>query len=282
MLSGICEMKDVKSLMPSGTQVLPGTVPRSDGPWIEDDGSLWLAEETPASSQVRDFEGTLARIDAGCAPAAGRELLWTGDFEVGDLAGAQAPLWNVATPSAYRKVDRDAARSGDGGVLLQRGSGNTADVVLSIDHRVLVEPGHRLTLLLDARARYGSPTAELRIGWYNDTRGSSQQQTTAEVVGTDDWRTLRVDVTVPRNAVAAQPFIALRPPATGVSQLGIDNVALIDWDQPGCDYVQGAATLELAALPPAAKTPVFTPMEATVVPVEPVGPLPPGPSEPSE
>ena len=267
---------------PDAAWAARGALARSEGPWLEDDGSLWLAQESPATSEVLAFEGPLARIDAGCAPEAGRELLWTGDFEVGDLAGARAPLWNAAIPSPYRKVDSDAARSGNGGVLLQRGSGNIADVVLSVDHRVLVEPGHRLTLLLDVRARFGSPTAELRIGWYNDTIGSSQQQTTAEVVATDDWRTLRVDVTVPPNAVAAQPFIALRSPATGVSQLAVDEVALIDWDQPGCDYVQGSATLELASLPPAAKTPAFTPIKATLVRVEPVDPLPPGPGGPSE
>jgi len=267
---------------PDAAWAARGALARSAGPWIEDDGSLWLAEEKPAASLAQAFEGTLARIDAGCAPTAGRELLWTGAFEVGDLTGAQAPLWNTAITSPYRKVDQDAARSGDGGVLLQRGSGNAADVVLTIDHRVLVEPDHRLTLLLDARARFGSPTAQIRIGWYNGTIGSSQQQSTAEVVATDDWRTLRIDVTVPRNAVAAQPFIALQSPSTGVSQLAIDNVALIDWDQPGCDFVQGSATLELASLPPAASAPAFTRIAATLIPVEPVGPIPPGPNEPNE
>lgn len=259
--------------------VAQGALARSTGPWVEDDGSLWLDAADAARTGTAGTAGGLARIEAGCAPGAGRELLWNGDFEVGDLAQAQAPLWNAALPGPYRKVDPDAAHHGETGVLLHRGSGNTSDVLLSVNHRVPVTAGDELTFLADAKARFGYPDAELRLSWYNDTRGGSQEQTVVPIPADSDWSTLRVDVTAPRHAVAVQPFIALHPPAHGVTQLAVDDVSLVNWNEPGCDYLRQPSSLTRTALPPLPAAPRTTPIDAIPVPVTAPTPLPPGPPE---
>lgn len=259
--------------------VARGALARSEGPWVTDDGSLWLDRRAAAREALLDTGPGLARIDSGCAPGAGREVLWTGDFESGDLTGARGALWNVEEPTAYRKVDEDAAQGGEVGVLMQRSSGNNSDVLLTVDHRVLVDEGDQLTFLMSDRARFGDPQGEIRLSWYNDTRGASQAQTVVEFRPDDTWRSRRVDVTVPRNAVAVQPYIALTPPDSGVDQLAIDNVALVDWTQPGCDYLRTPSTVRDAAVAPVEPDARAVPIEASPIPVSGPRRLPPGPPQ---
>lgn len=260
--------------------VVRGALARSDGPWVADDGSLWLDRRTAAREASLDVKPGLARLDSGCAAGAGREVLWTGDFEPGDLDGSAGALWNAEEPSPYRKVDGDAARTGDLGVLMQRSSANSSDVLLSVDHRVLVDEGDELTFLMSDRARFGDPQFEIRLSWYNDTRGGSQAQTIVRLPSRDDWSTRRVDVTVPRNAVAVQPYVALTPPVSGVDQLAVDDVALVDWSQPGCDYVRTSTTVRDAALPPLEASPDVAPVSVTPLDARAPRRLPPGPPAP--
>ena len=46
------------------------------------------------------------------------------------------------------------------------------------------------------------------------------------------------------------PFVRLRPPDSGVSQLAVDNVRLVDWDQLGCDYLQAGGPIRESSLSP--------------------------------
>lgn len=82
-------------------------------------------------------------------------------------------LWNARAATPYRKVDADAARTGEAGVLMQRGSANAEPLLLSVDHRVLVQGGDELTLLVSTRARFGDPDTQVKVSWYNHTRGGS-------------------------------------------------------------------------------------------------------------
>lgn len=258
--------------------VTGGALARSKGPWVQDQGSLWLDAAGAANQSDEHYAGaTLARIDSGCAPGSARELLWTGDFEVGDLEGQRAPLWNAQIPGPYRKVDSDAAHHGSGGVLLNRTGTNSDDVVLSVDHRVLVHANDRLTFLADSRGRQGQPDADLQLSWYNDTLGSSQERTVVPMPGNEDWETVRVDVTVPRHAVAVQPYIRVHPPTKGFSQLAVDDVALVDWDEPGCDYLRGNLTATDVALAPLQPHVVLTPVVARPINVAQPPPLRRGP-----
>lgn len=259
--------------------VVSGALARSEGPWVADDGSLWLDSERSSNTQSLSAEVSgLAEIQSGCAPGAARELLWTGDFESQDLdPNSEAPLWNADEPDAYRRVDPDAGRDGGNGVLLHRGSANDSDVLLTVNHRVLVQQRNELTLLVDHRALFGDPDAQLQLSWYNDTKGGSQEQTLVTISTDGSWQTLRVDVRVPHNAVAVQPFIRLAPPEDDVSQLAVDNVRLVNWDEPGCDYLRETAALTSSALPPERGTPTLVELSVQATPVDRPQPLPPGP-----
>lgn len=247
--------------------VASGTWARSTGPWIPEDGSLWLDTSGGAEVASREVSDGLVRIDGGCARDAGRELLWTGDFEVGDVDGAQAPLWNVTTGQPFRQLDPDAAHSGTTGVLLHRTFGDTEDATLTVTHRALVDAGDRLTFLVSFRATRGDPRTEVRLGWYDALGGGSQAVSVAPIDVSEGWHTTRIDVRVPDGAVAVQPYIALRPVNGQASELAVDDVALVDWDEPGCDYAEGPATVTAQALPPYDAEPAVTPVEAEPVDV---------------
>jgi hypothetical protein len=52
-----------------------------------------------------------------------------------------------------------------------------------------------------------------------------------------------------------------------VSQLAVDNVRLVDWDQPGCDYLRAGGPVRQAALAPLAPAAAGFPVTATTLPV---------------
>ena len=168
--------------------VARGAQVRSEGPWVDDDGSLWLDLRGAARRTVAAGEPGLVRIDAGCAPGAGRELLWTGDFETRDLLpGGRPRLWNVVDGDPYRRASEDAAHDGSAGILLHRANSQASDVVLAPAHRIQVHPGDRLTLLVDVRSVRREPTADVQLSWYNDTRGGSQVQTRLPIPVTGEY-----------------------------------------------------------------------------------------------
>lgn len=267
---------------PDADWVARGALARSTGPWLAEAGSLWLDTEAAArttTTAARVPGGPLTRLRSGCAPGAGREMLWTGDFEQGDVRSDEpAPLWNVSRGDPHRYLDPDAGHDSPQGVLLHRADVHREDVLLNPLHRILVRPGDRLTLLVDHRTLFGSPDAAIQLGWYNDTRGPSQEQTTVALPTGRGWTTSRIDVTAPRHTVAVHPFIRLRPPDEGVSQLAVDNVRLIDWDQAGCDFLRAGGRVRQQTLPPTAPQAAGVSVPATVLPVPAPSALPRGPS----
>jgi poly-gamma-glutamate synthesis protein (capsule biosynthesis protein) len=256
-----------------------GALARSKGPWVAEAGSLWLDARRKARTTVSRAAGALTRLRDGCAAAAGREMLGTGDFEPHDLRpDDRAPLWNVTSGDPYRHLDSDAGHDSPNGVLLHRSDAHSEDVVLNPLHRILVRRGDRLTLLVDHRRLFGAPHATVQLSWYNDTRGASQEQTIVPLPTGSGWTTSRMDVTVPRHAVAVLPFIRLQPPDDGVSQLAVDNVRLIDWDQPGCDYLRAGGRIRQATLKPEDGAEASgVPVTATALPVPAPAALPRGP-----
>jgi hypothetical protein len=238
----------------------------SEGPWVDDDGSLWLDIAGASRVVTEDGDPGLVRIDRGCATGAGRELLWTGDFETRDLLPGMEPRqWNLTADDPYRRAVHHAAHEGRTGILLHRASSEVSDVILMPLHRSLVGEGDRLTLLVDLRSLHGDPAAALQLSWYNDTRGPSQARTRVAVPVTAGWESWRVDVVVPRNAVAARPLVRLRPPGHGVSQLAVDNVRLVDWDRAGCDYAQDGQPVFAVTLRPEVSGPLVTPVQVRTV-----------------
>lgn len=265
--------------------VARGALARSEGPWAVDDGSLWLdagrkaRAERVSAGAGRDVE----RIGAGCSAAAGRDLLWTGDFEDRDLdAEAGVPLWNVDDDNKDRRAIAPAAFGGRRGVRLRRSGADRKDILLTPRHRILVDAGKDLTVLLRHRTVSGRADLVLTLGWYNDARGGSQAQTMVPLRRGDGWQSTRVDVRVPANAVAVQPFLRLRSPDLSLAAADIDNVRLIAWGEPGCGYVRQRTAVERRAVAPLPAAPQVEPVEAQQARVQSPPPLPPGPPDAPE
>ncbi|HEX2626763.1 MAG TPA: CapA family protein [Candidatus Limnocylindrales bacterium] len=159
---------------------------------------------------------------------AGRDLLWTGDFEddVADGTAAPGPLW-LADGDGRSRLHAAASR-GEFGIRLDRVGSSNGEVVLLPIHRIPVAAGTSLTFLASVRLTGGAP-ASLQLSWYNALRGASSAQTTIPIAAGEGWQTLRVDITVPVNAVAVLPIIRMGAPASGHATLDVDDERLIAW-----------------------------------------------------
>jgi hypothetical protein len=264
--------------------VARGALARSEGPWVVDDGSLWL--DTAAKAQVKrrtkNSDGP-ATVRTGCSRSSGRDLLWTGDFEDRDLDSAGGvPLWNVTKGDQDRAAISAAAYRGARGVRLRRSGAARDDMLLTPRHRILVQPGKDLTLLLRHRVVTGPANATLQLSWYNDTKGPSQERSLVRLPRAKAWRAIRIDVRVPKNAVAVQPFVRLAPPNLSLAIIDIDDVRLIGWSEPGCGYVRGRSVIAQRALPPLSATPLIEPVNVVPTPLDAPHDLPPGPEAPGE
>jgi len=274
-----------------------GALARSIGPFTLDDGALWLdrgghAMSTTVNADLPAKEAGLARLSGGCPePSAGvtlgRDLLWTGGFEDQDIdgrVGGPAALWNVTEGSRDRVATRDAAWSGDHGVRLRRTAGNRQGILLSPRHRIPIESGDAVTVLLNHRQARGEAVASLQLSWYNDLDGGSQEQTFLPLNPSGEWRPTRLDVTVPDNAVAVGIFIELAPPALGIATLDVDEVSLIGWNDAGaCEWLRAddPTTVDLT-LHGFEQDVERVEIEPVAIPAEPVTPIPALPPRPDE
>ena len=279
----------------------------SSGPWVVDDGSLLLdrtavarthaitanAPSSAGSDRILDLGGTCLPDPASHrAGAVGRDELWTGDFEdlSPEAASTAGALWNLTTGEKDRQVMPEAAATGSYGVRLSRTGGKKEDIILAPLHRLLVKPGERLTVMLEVRGN-APDAASVQLSWYNDTTGASQEQTTVALPVEAGWRTMRIDVTVPKNAIAAGLYIRLAPQDLARVEMDVDDVSLIGWHAASatsaCDYVRfDTATkvppvqLQVTTMPGATEpTPHPAWTSADVLPVAPAAPLPPGPPD---
>lgn len=219
---------------------------REQGPFVIEDGAMEVDLRGAARRRRervrlrgRGRSGTVFRLPSGTSlerfagPATarlGRDLLWAGSFEDEDVGvgNGSAGLW---APGA-RRFDPRAAYRGAVGVRLSRRAVDTSEVVATPRHRVLVDPGARLSLVgmlrTSANAR---PRATLNL--YGDTQGRSSGRRRVRLGRGRDrrWRAFRLDLTIPRDVVAVAPLIRLGPPAsrTGAATADVDDVALIAW-----------------------------------------------------
>lgn len=219
---------------------------------------------------------------------AGRDLLWSGDFEdaVVDGDDESAPLWLADAPGRERLAA--AAWRGDAGIRLERAGSKASDVILAPIHRVLVTAGTHLTFVAKVRQSGGS-TGSVQLSWFNDLKGDGSAQTVVDIPGGEGWQTVRIDVTVPEHAVAVLPIIRLGAPNAGRVTLDVDDERLIAWGAVAdatlaTDYlrVRGAVAFDtfVATLPGPGSSPSAPVMIADAEPatVDQPGPLPPGPS----
>ncbi|MEO7118283.1 MAG: CapA family protein [Candidatus Limnocylindrales bacterium] len=277
----------------------------SDGPWVVDDGALMLAAGTSESVSVEipavtvpSAPTTILDLQGACLSAGaslpgmltGRDEAWTGDFEdaTSDEARAGGALWNVAEDNPDRQLMTSAAARGAFGVRLKRTGADTQEIILSPLHRLLVRAGDPISVLLTARGTSGAP-ATLQMSWYNDTIGPSQARSIVTLPVSGDWQQMRVDLVVPENGVAAQPFIRLTPPPGNQASIDVDDVRVIIWHtataRPACEFVRlpsvdAATGLTATVTRMPGSTAVATPawFGADILAVEPVAGLPVGPA----
>lgn len=191
-------------------------------------------------------------------------------------------MWNVTEGDKDRAAISAAAYRGARGVRLRRSGAARDDMLLTPAHRILVRQGEDLTLLLHHRIVTGRGDATLQLSWYNDTKGPSQERSLLRLPRAKSWRAIRIDVRVPRNAVAVQPFVRLAPPSLSLAIVDIDDVRLIEWSEPGCGYVRGKSVIAQRALPPLSATPLIEAVKVAPTPLKAPGDLPPGPEAAGE
>jgi poly-gamma-glutamate synthesis protein (capsule biosynthesis protein) len=184
----------------------------------------------PQSQWISDFKGTGELL-------LGRDLLWVGGFENSNVEGASrgAPLWDLTKDSIL--VGRNYAYEGNIGIRLTRSSSNLNDAVTSHLHRILVNPGTKLSVTGMMRASQGA-TVLMQISWYSDNLGPSFLQTTEPVTveSYDEWQSFRFDLQVPSDAVAVQVFLRLTPPAQVTATADFDNIRVIEWASDSTTY----------------------------------------------
>lgn len=125
-------------------------------------------------------------------------------------------------------VEQDAALTGVFGVNLRRSPTNCSDVFLTTIHRILVEPGSKLSVVGATRAR-GGGDLRLQLSWYADTEGPSGQQTLVDIPDRERWKHFIVDATVPDYAVAVGLYLRLSPSTAADTSADVDDLALVAW-----------------------------------------------------
>jgi hypothetical protein len=105
---------------------------------------------------------------------------------------------------------------------------------------------------------------------------------------TDEWQTFRVDLQVPKNGVAAEPYVRLAPTRGTEVSMDVDDVRVIVWQPPTVRRACGYVRLEGASFAPtrafrhslpgvdAAAEPAW--VEAIAVEAHDAPALPPGPA----
>ncbi len=248
--------------------VARGAAGRDRGSFLIEDGSMVVDvdnrrvhREVKLPIKVSSEKSQIFRTAPGWAIAnfsgagslkVGRDLLWVGDFEdeIADDQHQGGALWE------FSGVDKlkgdDYAYEGQVGARLQRKGFNRSDVVLSPQHRILVDSGSELSIVGMVRSRKNVQSS-LQISWYSYTKGKSQAQQIKPLVVKQDntWTPFRFDVTVPPNTVAIGLFLRLQAPQQGHDTVDFDNIRIIKWAPKGTpfsplyNYVQATGTGEL-------------------------------------
>lgn len=216
----------------------------------------------------------------------GRDLLWVGSFEDDDIdaQNQEGALWNLGGQGKY--LGSEYAYKGEVGAHLERENIDRDAVVLTPVHRILVEPGKKLSVVGMVRTGTNADLA-LQLSWYADTKGASAAQTyvPVNVESDSEWDPFRIDVTVPPNAVATGLYLRMEPPPhfgeVQRSTADLDNIRIIEWAPAGSafsplyDYFalvgSGETTLSRAFLPGAEEwttleKPQAVPQEEVVTP----------------
>lgn len=245
---------------PTAEFVARGAAGRAAGPFLVEDGAAEIdvagraiQQEVAVSLDGSVEPGTIYRLENGGwlttaqsagAVLPGRDLLWTGSFEdeTADDQTNPGVLWDLTGND--RLIGPEYAYEGQAGVRLRRLFTNNEDIILTHQHRILIKPNQKLSVIGRART---NGNVSLQLSWYPDTKGSSATQTVIPDLVTSDntWRPFRTDVTAPNfpevddseNQLPLKPavglFLRLSPPGRDRATADFDNIRLIAWEEPG-------------------------------------------------
>lgn len=260
---------------------------RASGPFLIENGAMEVDVRGAATSNGSAVEMTagegaasiaalgqgdwISNVSAGHVEF-GRNLLWAGTFE-DEYTGAapkQPRLWGFVKgedrEAAYwllggtdKVITSAAAYRGEQGVRIRRTSDNRDALVLTTIHRIMIEPGSRLTVTGMVRMQPDT-RLEAQLSWYSDTKGPSVAQSVVSIAPDGDgWASFRVDAVAPPNVLAIGLYFRLTPPDAGTSVVDLDDIALISWAPEGVpasplyDTVRlsgtASVTIEHASLP---------------------------------
>jgi hypothetical protein len=183
---------------------------------------------------------SLARVqtDAAVQCEYGRDILIYGDFEDRDADDDdhEGDLWSQSTS---RYIESSVVRSGTGAAVILRKSSNTSTAALTLTHRIAVAPSTKLTLTGYYK---GANAGELRVlvRWYSST-GSTLSTVTGNIrpAGTYDWTRFTSNLTAPASTATVNVLFTGYPPATGESQVFLDDIALIKWEGSVANALSG-------------------------------------------
>jgi poly-gamma-glutamate synthesis protein (capsule biosynthesis protein) len=259
--------------------VARGAAGRERGPFQVEDGAMEVdvsgaaeRQDVSASLDGGSGLGTTFRMGEGSWVSdfsgagdiqLGRDLLWTGSFEDEDVDAQTrgGALWKLE--SEYVKVGPQYAYEGNAGARIERESQQSTDGLLTPLHRIPVESGKKLSVVGMVR-RGTNADVSMKLGWYSGTKGPSATQTSVplDAGSEDEWVPFRVDVTVPKNAVAMGLYLRLKPPSSDqvpITKADFDNIRIVEWAPaetsfgPLYDYARvigsGEATVSKALLP---------------------------------
>ena len=246
--------------------VARGAAGRERGPFLVEDGAMEIdvsdrRVHRDVKLPIKASKDSIFRLGRGWWIAdfsgtgslrLGRDLLWVGGFEdeTADEQHQGGALWTFTGVDKLKGAEY--AYEGKVGARLQRKRFNESDVVLSPQHRILVEPGSKLSIVGMMRSR-ADVRSSLQISWYSQTKGKSQgKQVKPFVVKQDNtWTPFRLDLKVPPNTVALGLFLRLQAPKQGSATVDFDNIRIVKWEPEGVpfsplyNYVQATGTGEL-------------------------------------
>lgn len=233
--------------------VARGAAGRVSGPYIVENGAMEVDLNRAALQHSYS-----QNLDGGAAPGTiipvpkdqwlsgfagtgrlslGRDLLWVGGFENEevDSFSRAAPLWNLDLGNI--QTGPEFAYEGEAGIRLARGANNVADAVTTNQHRVSVIPSTSLSITGMVRASPGA-VPFVQLSWYATNAGPSYSKVTQPIAAEIDgaWHPFRIDVQVPRPAVALGVFLRLKPPVGGTAFADFDDLRVIEWARPGTKY----------------------------------------------
>lgn len=247
-------------LAPLPADAIPAAL-REDGrvePWTGAVEPLSVVASFEAPAELPERGLTRSRGAGGASLPGllfGRDLLRWGAFEddAADGIAAGGPQWKLsgAPPSAGVPVT-DGAPSGTRALHLARGASNTTRVRLrpvakvplrarrfwTADGGVPADGPATYSLSFQAR-RSGSGACRFTLDVYGDGQFLRSQEIAFEVPADDAWHGALLDLPsgLFAPALGVEPdgvivYVGLHPPASGVSELRMDDLRLLEWRSP--------------------------------------------------